>query len=170
MNMKKIKNKNGFTLIEVLISMLILALGLLGMAGLQATGLRNNLSSYHRGQATQLAYDMADRIRANKADAQLYSGSIYKTSNISSASSQSECLAVASNCTPAMMAQHDLFEWKQKWDAFPGGSGAIEVLPNGAVPAVLPNPPTVAFYKITVTWKDDRKNNVDKSFEMNFRL
>ena len=67
--MNKMKTHSGFTLIEVLISMLILAVGLLGLAGLQATGLRNNLSAYNRSQATQLAYDMADRMRANVDDA-----------------------------------------------------------------------------------------------------
>ena len=61
-------NKNaGFTLIEVLIAMLVLAVGLLGLAGLQATSLRNNQSAYNRSQATQLAYDIADRMRANSA-------------------------------------------------------------------------------------------------------
>ena len=59
-------NKNtGFTLIEVLIAMIILAVGLLGLAGLQATSLRNNQSAYNRSVATQLAYDIADRMRAN---------------------------------------------------------------------------------------------------------
>src|SRR5664280_455779 len=59
-------NKNsGFTLLEVLIAMLVLAVGLLGLAGLQATSLRNNQSAYNRSQATQLAYDLADRMRNN---------------------------------------------------------------------------------------------------------
>jgi type IV pilus assembly protein PilV len=59
---------SGFTLIEVLIAMLILSVGLLGLAGFQASSARNNTSAYNRSQATQLAYDLADRIRANAAD------------------------------------------------------------------------------------------------------
>ena len=66
-------NKNaGFTLIEVLIAMLVLAVSLLGLAGLQATSLRNNQSAYNRSQATQLAYDLADRMRANAAGISTY--------------------------------------------------------------------------------------------------
>jgi len=71
------KKHKGFTLIEVLVSMIVLAIGLLGLAGLQMSSLRNNLSAYHRSQATQLAYDMADRMRTNIADAKLGLTSVY---------------------------------------------------------------------------------------------
>ena len=60
----------GFTLLEVLVSLLILSVGLLGIAGLQLTGLRSNQSAYVRSQATILAYDILDRMRANRAEAQ----------------------------------------------------------------------------------------------------
>jgi type IV pilus assembly protein PilV len=57
----------GFTLIEVLISMIILAIGLLGLASLQAVALKNNKDAFLYTQATLLAYEMGDRIKANKA-------------------------------------------------------------------------------------------------------
>jgi type IV pilus modification protein PilV len=57
--------QHGFTLVEVLVTVVILAVGLLGLAGLQAVSMRNNHSAYERTQAVQLAYDMADRVRAN---------------------------------------------------------------------------------------------------------
>jgi len=65
----QLSNSKGFTLIEALIAVVILAIGLLGIAGLQATNLKNNQSAYNRSQATLLAYDMADRIRANSSEA-----------------------------------------------------------------------------------------------------
>jgi type IV pilus assembly protein PilV len=55
----------GFTLIEVLVTLLIVAIGLLGLAGLQVTGLRSNLSSEARSQASLLANDIIERMRAN---------------------------------------------------------------------------------------------------------
>ena len=73
--MINMKTNSGFTLIEVLIAMLVLAVGLLGLAGMQATGIRNNLSAYNRSLATQLAYDMADRMRSNVADAGTFGAS-----------------------------------------------------------------------------------------------
>ena len=55
----------GFSLIEVLVTMVVLSIGLLGVAGMQASGLRNNHAVYTKTQATNLAMDMAERIRAN---------------------------------------------------------------------------------------------------------
>ena len=86
------KKNHGFTLIEVLISMVILAIGLLGLAGIQMMGLQNNLSSYHRGQATLLVYDMADRMRTNIVHAKLGSDSNYvKISPQTQAKKQNSC-------------------------------------------------------------------------------
>ncbi|MCI1709308.1 MAG: type IV pilus modification protein PilV [Chiayiivirga sp.] len=59
----------GFSLIEVLISVLILGLGLLGVAAMQATALRNNQSAAERSEATVLTYAMLDSMRANRDDA-----------------------------------------------------------------------------------------------------
>jgi type IV pilus assembly protein PilV len=63
------KNARGFTLVEVLVSIVIVAIGLLGMAGLTAAGLKSNNTSYYRSQATVMANDMLDRMRANVVQA-----------------------------------------------------------------------------------------------------
>ncbi|CAI8877083.1 type IV pilus modification protein PilV [Methylocaldum szegediense] len=60
---------SGFTLLEVLVAILVLAIGLLGLAGLQVAGLRADHSAFHRSQATMLAYDILDVLRANRQDA-----------------------------------------------------------------------------------------------------
>ena len=62
-------DQRGATLIEVLVAMLVLSIGLLGLAGMQMTALKSNQSAYYRSQATVLAYDIIDRMRANRADA-----------------------------------------------------------------------------------------------------
>jgi type IV pilus assembly protein PilV len=59
----------GLTLVEILIALLILSIGLLGLAGLQTMSLKFNTSAYYRTQATALAYDFADRMRANRQEA-----------------------------------------------------------------------------------------------------
>ena len=61
--------QRGATLIEVLVAMLILSVGLLGLAGMQMKALQSNQSAYYRSQATVLAYDIMDRMRANRTDA-----------------------------------------------------------------------------------------------------
>ncbi|MCP5158556.1 MAG: type IV pilus modification protein PilV [Gammaproteobacteria bacterium] len=60
------RKQNGFTLIEILVTVVVLAIGLLGLAGLQAISLRYNSTAYQRSQATILAYDIVERMRASK--------------------------------------------------------------------------------------------------------
>jgi type IV pilus assembly protein PilV len=55
----------GFTLVEVLVAALVLAVGLLGLAGLQLASMKSNHSAYLRSQATVAAYDLLDRMRAD---------------------------------------------------------------------------------------------------------
>lgn len=115
------KTNTGFTLIEVLIAVVILAGGLLGLAVLQAASLKNNQSAYNRSQATQLAYDMADRVRANVAGAGTYttilpSAATPPTPNI--------CLTTT-GCIPADMATNDLKEWDTTLKTLSGGEGIV---------------------------------------------
>ena len=63
------RREAGFSIIEVLVALLVLAIGLLGLAALQAQGLRFNHDAYVRSQATNLAYDIVDRMRANRDNA-----------------------------------------------------------------------------------------------------
>ena len=59
-------HQRGATLIEVLVAILVLSIGLVGLAKLQITAMQGNYSAYLRSQATLLAYDMADRMRTNR--------------------------------------------------------------------------------------------------------
>jgi type IV pilus assembly protein PilV len=148
---------NGFTLIEVLIAMLILAVGLLGLAALQTHSLKNNQSAYYRSQATQLAYDIADRMRVNVASAATYTNG--------HAAEHKNCLTTDS-CTPLEMAEHDLFEWNTAIQAaiLPSATGKIkpDLKITGGVKA----------YIVTIEWDENRDLATDKktSFDMGFRL
>lgn len=72
--------QRGVTLIEVLVAMVVLSVGLLGMAGLQVSSLRANQSSYIRTQAVSQAYDILDEIRADLPNWQTYNGRNYDLS------------------------------------------------------------------------------------------
>jgi type IV pilus assembly protein PilV len=147
-------NKNtGFTLIEVLIAMLVLAVGLLGLAGLQATSLRNNQSAYNRSQATQLAYDLADRMRANVSGKTTYTVILP-----SSATAKANCLSTT-GCSPADMAENDLFEWNGAVsNTLPSGIGTVAVTTN--------------IYTIRITWDDDQDgdDSNNPNFQTRFQL
>ena len=63
---RPISKPAGFSLLEILISIFILAIGLLGLAALQTTSLKNNHSALYRTTATVLAYDIIERMRLNQ--------------------------------------------------------------------------------------------------------
>ncbi|SJM90508.1 Type IV pilus modification protein PilV [Crenothrix polyspora] len=140
-------NNTGFTLIEVLIAMMILAVGLLGLAALQATSLRNNQSAFYYSQATQLAYDIADRMRANVASAATYTVA-------GNANPHDNCLAIE-GCTPAEMAEHDLYEWyKAIQSTFPESVDTVSKIEVNTVGGI-------DTYTVTISWNDNRDDDVD---------
>lgn len=66
---KPLQMYSGFSLLEVLVTLVVLSLGILGVSGLQSTGMKNSYSAMLRAQAAQYAYDMTDRMRVNRAAA-----------------------------------------------------------------------------------------------------
>lgn len=156
-------NKNaGFTLIEVLIAMLVLEVGLLGLAGLQATNLKNNLSAYNRSQATQLAYDIADRIRTNKP------ASNYNNK----AATNDDC--ITNTCTPSQMAGYDLKEWNNQLTAqLSSGQGVVclDNTPVDGTSKTAHNCDGVGnAYAIKIWWDDDRSGAAAQRFVVSFQL
>ncbi len=129
----------GFTLIEVLIALIIMSVGMLGIAGLYVHSMQAGRTSLFRHHAVTLAGDIADRIRANPR-----AGAAYGLGG-----ADNGCVDGGINCTPAQMAAHDIFLWDQQ---------AAAILPNGAVNIVFDNaviPPT---YQITVSWTEPGEN------------
>lgn len=74
--------QRGFSLLEVLIAVLVLSVGLLGMAALQINALKNNQSSFQRTQAVMLSYYMLDAMRANRDDVAAGSYDLNKTCEV----------------------------------------------------------------------------------------
>jgi type IV pilus assembly protein PilV len=117
--------QKGVTLIEVLVSVLVISVGLLGIAGLNVFGLTYSNSAYQRSQATQLAYDIIDRMRANRAEAEKV-GSGYAVSLGVSYSSSSAC--ENGTCDPSQMAVYDKANWKAALaNNLPGGDGSVAI-------------------------------------------
>lgn len=79
------RTQSGFSLLEVLIAVLVLSIGLLGMAALQVNALRNNQSTFQRTQAIMLSYYMLDAMRANRGDVESGNYVMNKTCNVPAA-------------------------------------------------------------------------------------
>ncbi len=103
-----IQKTKGFSMIEVLVSLFILGVGLLGLATLQMTNLKNNHSAQQRTTATVLAYDLFDRIRLNKT--------------------ADYTLTMASEPSGTTLKDTDLIAWINSIDAtLPDGDGAVSI-------------------------------------------
>lgn len=113
----------GFSLVEVMVSIVILAFALLGTAGLTASSLKNTNTSYYRSQATVLADDILDRMRAN---ATLARGGQYDVS-----------AGPVFTAASGTLALYDCTEWTdQVAAALPAGVGLASVV-NGVATIVI---------------------------------
>ncbi len=140
--------QRGFTLLEVLIALLVLSIGLLGLAGLQSIGLRSTHGASLTSQASMLAYDMADRIRANPDAGATYAGFV------------TDCPDPVPT-TP--LEDADLGEWSCSIETLlPGGVGRIARVVNGAVER----------YTITIEWLDTQTADPDDpwTFVLNIEI
>ena len=148
--MDESKNKQtGLTLVEILISLIVLSVGLLGIAGMQATGLRNNHAAYSKMQATNLAMDMADRIRSNPAGAASYAVNPLDAANQPAA--DPGCIATAAGCSPSNLAQTDLYQWSRSFIA------NNPVIPDGSASIAVNND----IVTITLFWREPNFGNID---------
>lgn len=153
--------QEGATLIEVLVAVLLLSFGIVGLAGLQMTGAKFNHGSYLRSQGTALAYDMADRIRAN-LDACQGAACSYNTAlaTVFDGNAVQACgRPLASQPTPQAMAAVDVNQWKDCIEStLPQGRGFVQILAAG-VPLLDQCGVThtgVGAAVIEVTWTEGR--------------
>ena len=128
------RGARGFSLIEVLVSVVVLGVGLLGLAALQVFSSQANQSANFRTQATALAYDMLDRMRVNRNA--VLRGAYYTGFG-----------APAANCgagtVSEAIADRDLRQWKCAIEAqLPDGKGEVR-MPGGTV-------------VVAIKWKDSR--------------
>ncbi len=158
----------GFTLIEVLVTVLIMAVGLLGLAGLQLTALQYNHSAYMRSQATMLANDIADRMRANAVAER---AGAY---DVGTAAVDTDCNNNATGCTTSELAGNDLFEWNAALASdLPAGEGVVclDATPDdGTGPAAANHACDGGgeIYAIKIWWQDDR-SGTKQSFVTTFK-
>ncbi len=141
--------QKGLSLIEVMIALAVFSFGLLALAALMASGLKYNTSALHRSYATNQAYDMADRMRANRLglDSGCYDGlgdSGTDSACFSESDTDPDC--IESGCTPEQMAQYDGWQWN---------TDNARLLPEG-VGTVSLKSSDPDIYTITVAWNDDR--------------
>lgn len=131
--------EHGFTLVESLVALVIVSVGLLGMAALYLEGLRVERSAVYRITAIDLAADLADRIRANPNASQAY------TAEGASGACAANGAGAMHDCTAAQLAADDIYWWQQTVRSLlPSGTGTIAVLPGAHSHT----------YTITLSWSE----------------
>jgi type IV pilus assembly protein PilV len=144
--------QGGFTLLEILVAIVVLSLGLLGLAGLQAVSLRNNQAAYYRGIASQQAYDMADRIRANLAGVR--AGDYDNLNSTTPGIPSPDCFSTAcSTANIGNMAITDHAQWNTiNGLLLPNGTGTVQCV-EGLTAGCTANGQNWTF-DITLTWTE----------------
>ena len=121
----------GFTLLEVLIALCVLATGMLGVGMMLLESIRASRSALHHTAAVALAADLGERIRANRAAGDSYALGL----GAMAGAPASEC-EIGDGCDPSEVAALDLYEWQQAvLAALPAAVTSVQVTPVGGLPA-----------------------------------
>lgn len=132
----------GFTMIEILVTLVILMIGLLGIAGMMAQGQRASFEAYQRQQALALANDMAERIKANPVGVDdtvvgaTYLAAIGSPVGTGTRFSAMTADCAAANCTTTDLVQYDV----AMWDGLLAGAAAETATTGGTAIGPLLNP------------------------------
>ena len=138
-----IKNSKGFTIVEVLVAMIILAIGVLGLGVMQLSSLQNTRGGQMRSQATVLAYDIIDSMRSNLT---AVTAGHYNSANRTGNAGPTQCYGAAANFSGQDMANADLDRWKTalRLNLPPAGWGTVTT--TDAV--------DTSVVSVTVNWTD----------------
>ena len=143
--------QSGFTLLEVMIAVVILSVGLLGMALLQSTSLRAAQTTNERSQATMLVYEMMDMVRTNRRQASQYG--LIRENQFFGDGRNGACATGAP--VPAQRWAADRNDWVcAVRRAIPDARGRVTV--TGAVVPVGPGAATPATIEVRLEWCDPR--------------
>jgi type IV pilus assembly protein PilV len=128
------RKQQGVSLIESMIALLVISVGLLGIAALQTTSMSQNASALNHSKAVWIAYNMADRVRANSNVFNSYDGIDTDKHDYNQ-----DCLG--SSCADTDMITADAADFEDMLDALPSGQGTVAVTGNALT--------------IKVMWDDD---------------
>ena len=151
--MMSLKNSKGFSLVEVLIALIIMSVGMLGIAGLYVHSLQAGRTSMLRHQAVTLAGDIADRIRANPTAGDAYTAA---------AGADNGCVATGATCDAEQMAAHDIGLWQAQAASFlpPFADQSQQVV------VTFDDDPSLPTYSITVRWDEPTPDDVPPSYSI----
>ncbi len=147
--------QHGVGLVEILVAVVILAVGFLATARMQVTGMRFSQSAYFESQAYFMAGDMLARMRANVDGVK---GESYDGLSTAAGVSDPGCLGKL--CSPAEIAEQDKYDWSQHLHTADADSSFMPLLPSSTDVPAKGSVSRLAGgqYSITIVWADEHAN------------
>lgn len=171
MSFPLVKNQSGIGVIEVLIAVVVISLGVLGMAGLQLTGMKHSSSSHNRSMAVLFSENLAGRMRSNPTAVSdlFYAGYDSQTANCTARPDpycEASVQGPAQSCNAQEMAAFDVFSISCGVAASDGvfKDGVTNSLNNGRLEIGCDAPcMDDSNYTISITWREGRTTSSDES-------
>lgn len=136
----------GVTLIEILITVLIMAFGLIGLVGLQSQSLKYTADTSQESQATWLAHEIAERMRTNPSSLTSYELNNFSTGNCATSPTKNCQVSQSNTCSSQEVATYDI------WDVFCRTAIDSRSLPLSSV-NIRPDSTNNAVYVINLEWR-----------------
>jgi type IV pilus assembly protein PilV len=152
------RRQRGISIVEALVALVVIAVGMLGIAGLYLSSLQASRSAKLRQYAVELAGSIADRIRANRDAA-----ASYNTAGYGAGPAVQNCSTA--RCTPTQLAQDDLARWLQDIRAQLPGAARV----NGTVAVTDRARPQSDNYVIQVTWRE-ANSDIDYTYTVSMNM
>ncbi len=161
--------QRGVGIIEVLIALLVVSIGVLGMAGLQLTGLQHSAGTFNRAKALMYAENMATRMRGNPPAVQRALFDNYNSASESCAARpapycQASANGAGASCTVDELARFDMAIVScGDWGSGEPTQGVVNSLPNGTLDIACDDPcrPN-STYTVNVSWTEGQRITSDR--------
>ncbi len=155
--------QQGFSLIEVLVSAFVMAVGVLGVLSMQLSSLSNNRGALYRSQANFMAMDIIDRMRSNPAGVDAGRYNAIDTGVVTGATALKACITSANGCSTDDLAANDIIEWTNLF--------APGVTPIPAATGSVTYSAATDEFTVTVLWSEvgwDSANTVQANLNRGF--
>jgi type IV pilus assembly protein PilV len=154
----RVHRQRGISIVEALVALVVIAVGMLGIAGLYLSSLQASRSAKLRSHAVELASSIADRIRANREAA-----AAYATDTYGGAPAEQDC--ETARCTPNQLAEDDLAKWLLDIrDTLPGADAV-----TGTVTVTDRADPESDNYVIIVSWRE-ANSDIDYTYTVSMNM
>ena len=154
----RVRRQRGISMVEALIALVVISVGMLGIAGLYLTSMQASRSAKLRSYAVELAGSIADRIRANRE-----AGAAYNTASYGGEPSEHDC--ETARCSAANLAEDDLAKWLVDIRAQLPGADAV----TGTVVVTDRADPESDNYVISVTWRE-ANSDIDYAYSVSMNI